>query len=97
MTASPSEITVPLFELGAIRATSGALGAFDLFEEIRPCIIRHACGDYGDICDEDKAANTQALADGTRIVSAYELAAGRLFVITEHDRSATTAMLSEEY
>lgn len=97
MTASPSEITVPLFELGAIRSTRGALDAFDIFEEIRPCILRHACGDYGDICEEDKTANTQALTDGTRIVSAYELTAGRLLVITEHDRSATTAMLPSEY
>lgn len=89
MTATPSEITVPLFELGAIRATSGALEVFDLFEEIRTCIIRHACGDYGDICDEDKAANTQALADGTRIVSAYELAAGRGKPNLQNENEAT--------
>lgn len=97
MTASHPEITVPLFELGSIRATRGAMTAYDIFDDLRPCILRHACGDWGDVCDEDKQANEAALDDGSRIVSAYALSAGRVLVITEADRSATTAMLADEY
>jgi hypothetical protein len=35
--------------------------------------------------------------DGSRVLSAYETAAGRVWVITESDRSATTLLVPEEY
>jgi hypothetical protein len=58
---------------------------------------RHAAGDFGDLCDEDRAANIEALRTGDWLLSVYEVAGLRLFVITEADRSATTIMLPEEY
>lgn len=58
---------------------------------------RHAAGDFGDLCEEDRAANTEALRSGARLLGVYEVAGLRLWIITEADRSATTIMLPEEY
>ena len=60
--------------------------------------MRHMAGDWGDVDEEDKAANDQALTDGSRLLSAYRTAAAKkLWIITEADRSATTILLPEEY
>jgi hypothetical protein len=46
----------------------------------------------------DMRANAEALKEGTRLLSAYHLKDGRkLWIITEWDRSVTTALLPEEY
>ena len=60
---------------------------------------RHHCGDWGDeLGTEDKQANEDALAVGTRLLSCYRTTGGdRLYIITEHDRSRTTVLLPSEY
>ncbi len=61
-------------------------------------IFRHAAGDWGDLSAPDIKANAEALKEGTRLLSAYHLKDGtKLYVITEWDRSVTTALLPEEY
>lgn len=61
-------------------------------------IVRHVAGDFGDLDDEDKQSNTDAVASGGRVFSAYEIASGvRVWVITEADRSSTTLLLPSEY
>ena len=51
-----------------------------------------------DDAPEDAEANLQALIDGCRVLSSYELGDGeRLWIITEADRSATTLLLPDEY
>jgi len=59
---------------------------------------RHVKGDWGDVDDEDKQSNDQALKQGTRLLSAYE-AKGlpKIWIITEADRSATTILFPDEY
>ncbi|MGB5737248.1 MAG: hypothetical protein WBM40_22700 [Thiohalocapsa sp.] len=52
---------------------------------------------FGDLCEEDRAANTEALRSGARLLGVYEVAGLRLWIVTEADRSATTIMLPEEY
>jgi hypothetical protein len=51
----------PAFPLGQLAATSGALRAL---EEAGQCLeaflIRHACGDWGDLCDADRQENARA-------------------------------------
>lgn len=61
------------------------------------CLIRHSCGDWGSVCDEDSAANEEAVARDERVLSAYEVGERRLWVITEWDRSVTTVLFPEEY
>jgi len=92
----PYEIMQPRFPVGMTYATPGALALnVDLTRYLR----RHHCGDWGDeLCAEDKAANEQALKDGSRLLSCYRTPAGdRLYIITEWDRSMTTIMLPSEY
>ena len=60
---------------------------------------RHANGDWGDMCAEDKQENELALREGNlRIFSAYEKEGlPKIWIITEADRSATTTLFPEEY
>jgi len=83
-------------ELGQVLATPDALDKFGP-RCLRLCLDRHRDGDFGDLCDEDLRANAQALIDGTRLLSNYDLDAGKLWIITEWDRSVTTCLLPENY
>ena len=88
-----------LFSLGQIVSTPGALEAIQKSEQNPADFIgRHLLGDWGDLCEEDKQANQEALQEGMRILSAYRLYDGtKIWIITECDRSATTLLLPEEY
>ena len=94
-----------LFPLGQIVSTPGALAACSPVYRAH-CLNRHAHGDWGNTCDEDKAANNQALIDGSRVLSAYPIDPEKpcegfgkncLWIITEADRSVTTFLLPDEY
>ena len=55
-------------------------------------------GDWGELCDEDRVANDQALIQEARVMSVYTSSAGVTFwIITEWDRSVTTVLLPEDY
>lgn len=85
--------------LGRIVATPGALEAMGE-AGISPAslLARHAAGDWGDLCPEDKAENELSLREGFRILSSYKLKSGsRIWIITEHDRSSTCFLLPSEY
>lgn len=85
------------FPLGRVVATRTALGVLDA-DDIHQCIARHASGDWGDLCPEDRAANEAALCDGSRLLSAYEdRHKTKFWIITEADRSATTVLLPSDY
>jgi hypothetical protein len=88
-----------LFSLGRMVATPGALDALvDSEQHPLPFLLRHACGDWGVVCEDDCEANRDALRDGARIFSAYLTAKGvKIWVITEADRSSTTVLLPSEY
>jgi hypothetical protein len=84
--------------LGRVVATPGAL---KLLSEIGvhpfDYLARHATGDWGELCAFDRRQNEIALRDGYRVLSSYETTAGRVWIITESDRSVTTILLPEEY
>jgi hypothetical protein len=86
----------PRFPLGTTVATPAAMA---LGIDVASYMRRHHCGDWGEeLCAEDKAANEQALKEGSRLLSCYRTPAGdRLYIITEWDRSVTTIMLPSEY
>jgi len=92
-------MTQARFSLGQTVATPGALEAFARnAEQYMPYVDRHASGDWGTVCREDKAANNQALANGDRLLSAYALSDGtKVWIITEADRSSTCILLPSEY
>jgi hypothetical protein len=89
----------PLFALGQVVATPGALELLEVTgQSPSQFIARHHSGDWGDaLCDEDKQLNDAALQDGSRLFSAYKLGKGKIWVITEADRSSTCVLLPSEY
>jgi hypothetical protein len=88
-----------LFSLGQTVATPGALGALTRASTSPVELLdRHVSGDWGDVDADDAAENELSVREGFRILSAYTLSTGeRLWIITEHDRSATTVLLPSEY
>jgi hypothetical protein len=89
----------PLFPLGRIVATPGALAALERAKQPAACFVsRHAIGDWGELEPTDVAENEYSVTHGFRLLSSYSTDAGdRLWIITEADRSATTLLLPEEY
>ncbi len=89
----------PLFVLGRVVATPGALDALRPHPTFLHAILaRQATGDWGAVDAHDRKANDDALAHGGRLLSAYSTPTGvRLWVITEADRSSTCVLLPEEY
>ena len=57
---------------------------------------RYYSGDWGDLCDEDRQMNDNALKDGERIVAVYNIGDDKIYIITEWDRSVTTIMFPSE-
>jgi hypothetical protein len=88
------------FHYGALYTTPGAAEALKE-AGVSPLayVARHIAGEWGDLCEEDKRRNDEALEDGSRILSAYILpkTGVKIWVITEADRSATTVLLPSEY
>jgi hypothetical protein len=89
----------PLFTLGQIVATPGALAALERANQSPAFFLaRHAGGDWGELDPTDIAENEYSLTPGFRLLSSYTTAAGeKLWIISEGDRSATTLLLPEEY
>ncbi len=91
-----------LFHLGRLLITPGALDTFT-HNELRDALVRHANGDWGEMCAEDKYLNDTALARGGRLFSAYkfppqsgEKEERKLWIIT-YPGEYTTILLPEEY
>ena len=92
------------FDLGQTVSTPGALEALHRNNSTGlDYLSRHASGDWGIVCDEDKQANNDALQTGARLLSAYFLQdETKLWIITDAEddqgnRQATTFLLPEEY
>ena len=99
-------MSAPLFPLGQVVATPGALDAARYPEQFLELLARHVRGDWGCVDPEDAATNAEAVREGSRILSAYPIDPGLpcagygdncLWIITEADRSVTTILLPEDY
>lgn len=85
------------FELGQVLITPGAYEELNLRDAANG-LLRHSTGDFGEVSEEDKALNEEAIETGERILSAYYDRDGvKYWIITEWDRSATTVLLPSEY
>ena len=89
----------PRFDLGQVVGTPAALDALAQSGQDAACFVRrHAAGDWGDICAQDRDVNEAALVDGDRLMSVYTTARGdTIWIITEADRSSTCVLLPEDY
>ena len=91
--------TLPIakFRLGKIVSTPNALDRLTQ-NDILLGIQRHQAGDWGDVSEEDRAANELALIKRTRLWSVYHAGNGiKFWLITEADRSATSVLMPEDY
>lgn len=92
-------LSQPRFQAGQVVMTAGVndsvqRGAFNPGLYLQ----RHLNGDWGDLCDEDRRANDDALKHGDRLFSSYQVTPDlKLWIITEWDRSVTTLLLPDEY
>lgn len=85
------------FELGTLLITPTAQATLDQADVVE-AIQRHAVGDWGELCEEDRLENELSLEEGLRLLSAYASRNGvKFWIITEADRSATTVLLPEDF
>ena len=94
-----------LFDLGQVVITANLQRTLDeggpdtnSMEELQEFLDRHVSGDWGDLEQEDRTSNSRALESGGRIFSEYYSASAiKIWIITEADRSYTTALLPSDY
>ena len=92
------------FKIGQLVATRAVdertRGDKKFYNFVAKSLKRHINCDWGDLCDEDKESNEQALKDGGRLFSAYifdKQTDEKIWIITEWDRSVTTILFPEDY
>ena len=93
-------MAAPLFDLGAVVATPGALGVLaSTGTNPAGLLERHAGGDWGEVPPEDARENARSLKYGWRVLSSYPIGEDgrKVWIITEADRSSTCLLLPEEY
>lgn len=95
----------PLFDLGQVVATPAALAHLEM-HGLFPSVLlsQHLHGDWGLVDVHDAKCNDEALRNGGRILSAYEVEGVRIWVITEAEtegpgrrRASTCLLLPSEY
>ena len=98
---SPAHLPVALGEVVVTTALWGALlEDLDVAEALRALgalLERHRRGDWGELDQEDAAANDAARPGGGRLLSSYAVGRTRVWCITEADRSVTTLLRPEDY
>ncbi len=90
------------FPLGSCVATPGAIQVLeeeggDWRMTAAIYLTRHQDCDWGDVPPADVRENELSVREGFRVLSSYEVAGERIWVITEADRSSTCILLPEEY
>ena len=83
------------FNLGTLVYTKGisnyVSSDIDNYCYVMRCFARYINCDWGEMCEEDKIANVEALVTEDRILASYEEEGmHKIWIITEWDRSATT-------
>ena len=90
------QIPKALFQMGTLVATPGAIESLELVERnLVQLLARHVEGDWGNLDAHDIRENELSLRQGYRLFSAYNIDDAKFYVITEADRSVTTALRPE--
>ena len=84
------------FPLGQVVITPTALEKLKS-DDILNSLNRHVLGDWGELDDEDRQTNDEALQSGDRLLSAYRSGGTQFWIITEASREVTTVLLPEDY
>lgn len=92
--ALPRQSRFPLGALYVTTASDRTIGS----AEIANGLARHSQCDWGDVSADHREANDSALVNGERLHSVYhDRNRAEFWIITEWDRSATTALLPDDY
>lgn len=96
-----------MFTLGQTVQTAGIAHECNndpvFMHNVRAAFARYVKKDWGDLGDEDKKMNDDAVKNGDdRILAAYNLPTSqgetkKVYIITECDRSVTTVLFADEY
>lgn len=87
-----------LFALGQVVSTPNALRFAEAeYIDLLALLVRHQSGDWGDVSEEDRESNEEALLMPLRIMSSYKFSNDKIWIITEADRSMTTILLPSDY
>lgn len=99
ITQSKQEKKEPLFPLGKVVITPGALAVLrNANETVDDLLNRHKHGDWGNVSDLDAAMNNSGIDNKMMLTSDYDTSVGaRIWIITEWDRSITTILTPGEY
>ncbi|AMV40248.1 hypothetical protein [Planctomyces sp. SH-PL62] len=89
-------IANPKFPLGDVVMTANAAEQLPSVE-VAHALCRHASGDWGEVCEDDRASNEEALTEGYRLLSVYRAGETVFWIITEADRSVTTVLMPDDY
>ena len=87
-----------VIQLGTVNVSRQAMAKLDEYQASH-ALLRHASGDWGDVCDEKWQANEDALRKGNAnaIYSTYlNRDLDRFYIVTEADRKTTTILLPAE-
>ena len=89
----------PLFPLGPVYVADEAAQALARSgESLLRFLQPHLAGDWGNVDPDSVRLNNRALRHADdRLLSQYPFGDDALWVITEHDRSATTLLYPHEY
>ncbi len=86
-----------LFIPGQVHVSTGALKIADQGVDIFALLQRHVKGDWGNLTTREKWENDQSADLGYMVHSVYETPQGKLWVMTQADRSSTKLLLPSEY
>lgn len=90
-----------MFKLGTLSVTQGisakAKANRKFLAEINEAFIKYVQYDWGDTHLEDAKSNDEAIKNGDRVLAAYKTSQGKIWIVTEADRSATTILFPDEY
>ena len=94
----------PHFTMGEQVTTPGALEALEAAGvDPSELLSRHMAGDWGDLDEDDRLANDDAVKDGEEILSTYTLSTGvEVYIVTDAaddrgSRATTRILLMDEY
>ena len=92
----------PNFKIGKTVFTAGISRRLEedqkFVMEVSKALNRYFRRDWGEMPQEDKNLNDEALRTGDdRIFASYDTSGGKVYIITEWDRSYTTVLFADEY
>ncbi len=96
--AGHPKTAVSIYEIRSSLAVRTTNAAHVPGTEPADLLNHHAAGFWSDVCEEDWKGNEEALRQGWRLLSSYDVAESeKVWVITEAGRSATTILRPKEY